>query len=500
MPNATSPGTTRTLIGLLALFLLARILLLVLLPHQDPSEARYAEISRKMVETGDWITPQHAYGVPFWAKPPLSMWMSALGMEIFGIHEFGSRIFIFIAALGILFLIGWFAAELWSPSAGWMAPTLLMGMPLFFYCSAAVMTDLALLAGTSLSMVAFILAVRGRHSGLWGYLFFGGLAIGMLAKGPLVFVIASVPVFSWILLTRAWRRAWDGIPWFGGTFLLIAVVLPWYSLAEQRTPGFLNYFILGEHWHRFFNSGWTGDLYGRAHAETPGTIWVLALLGTLPWCLGFLPLRLSRWRNIGAWARENDGLTFYLAAWALWPLIFFTPARNIIATYPLPALPAIALLLTSLHIRSKENASAAGNLRPLHPCLIIAGGAIVLLFTGASLLLPQYSPKHSERQLVRIYQNLSTPGDALVYFGRKRYSAEFYSGGKVSDTRVPEELLGRLNERGTLFAAISESDFAGLPDALRKRLRLVAAFRKQPSLYRETPSQHMETVLDASGN
>lgn len=39
------------------------------LPLMDKTEARYAEIARIMVETGDWIVPHIDYGVPFWAKP-----------------------------------------------------------------------------------------------------------------------------------------------------------------------------------------------------------------------------------------------------------------------------------------------------------------------------------------------------------------------------------------------------------------------------------------------
>jgi 4-amino-4-deoxy-L-arabinose transferase-like glycosyltransferase len=39
------------------------------LPLMDTTEARYAEIARIMVESGDWITPQFSLGVPFWGKP-----------------------------------------------------------------------------------------------------------------------------------------------------------------------------------------------------------------------------------------------------------------------------------------------------------------------------------------------------------------------------------------------------------------------------------------------
>lgn len=56
------------LYALLAL-LLVRLVLMAWLPLTDTTEARYAEIARKMLETGNWVTPLHDYGVPFWSKP-----------------------------------------------------------------------------------------------------------------------------------------------------------------------------------------------------------------------------------------------------------------------------------------------------------------------------------------------------------------------------------------------------------------------------------------------
>ncbi|OYV04548.1 MAG: dolichyl-phosphate-mannose--protein mannosyltransferase, partial [Verrucomicrobiales bacterium VVV1] len=131
----------------LGILLVCRLVLLIAAPHTDPSEARYAEISRKMVETKDWITPQFDYGVPFWAKPPLSMWMSAAGMELFGVDEFGSRIFIFLASLVILWMVNRAGRSEEGGNTGLTAAVVLMAMPLFFLCSAAVMTDLALVLG-----------------------------------------------------------------------------------------------------------------------------------------------------------------------------------------------------------------------------------------------------------------------------------------------------------------------------------------------------------------
>ena len=67
--------------------------------------------------------------------------------------------------------------------------------------------------------------------------------------------------------------------------LVFATVLPWYGLAELRTPGFLEYFLVGEHWHRFTVPGWDGDRYGHAHVFARGTIWLFAALAALPWSL-----------------------------------------------------------------------------------------------------------------------------------------------------------------------------------------------------------------------
>ncbi len=110
---------------LLATLIALRVLFLILLPHIDTSESRYAEIARKMVETGDWITPQFDYGIPFWAKPPLSMWISALGIELFGANEFGSRIFIFIAALALLAIVAKAVQREADKTSGLVAATLL---------------------------------------------------------------------------------------------------------------------------------------------------------------------------------------------------------------------------------------------------------------------------------------------------------------------------------------------------------------------------------------
>jgi 4-amino-4-deoxy-L-arabinose transferase-like glycosyltransferase len=482
---------------LLGILLVCRLVLLVLAPHTDPSESRYAEIARKMVETGDWITPQFDYGVPFWAKPPLSIWMSALGIELFGANEFGSRIFIFLGALAVLALVAGAARREFGKPAGWAAAAMLMGMPLFFYCSAAVMTDLALLLGTTLTMVCFRAAMRGGP-GWRGYGVFVGLAIGLMAKGPLALVITLPPLAGWLILTGRWRVARQSLPWLTGALLVLLLALPWYVAAERKTPGFLDYFLIGEHWKRFTVRGWQGDLYGNAHPVAPGMIWVYGLLGSFPWCLGLLRARPGGWRGFRLWLMAHHARSLYWVLWIVWPVAFFTPARNIIATYPLPALPALAILLAGLHGRSKPAIFTKRESGAVPPLL----GGITLAFTAwavaVSLFMPEFAPKQSERALIRRYEREREPGDRLIYYGPRKYSAEFYTDGAIDHTVSADTVAERLESPGRTFVALPSYWLPLVPPPLRRRLQPVATWGPGPSLYVERTDMPDMTGIDPS--
>ena len=90
----------------LALLFILRAFFNAVLPLMDKTEARYAEIARIMAETGEWIVPQIDYGIPFWAKPPLSTWVSAMSISLFGTAEFFVRLPYLLACLAMVFLIG----------------------------------------------------------------------------------------------------------------------------------------------------------------------------------------------------------------------------------------------------------------------------------------------------------------------------------------------------------------------------------------------------------
>ena len=434
----TRPGTrsraARTLLPLLLLLLVLRLVLAGTLPLMDTTEARYAEIARKMAEIGDWITPWHEPGVPFWAKPPLSFWLTAWSFKLFGVSEFSARLPHLLCSLAVAALTGDLARRVLGATAGRRALALLGGSLMFVVASGAVMTDEVLLLCITAALHAFWCALhapgRAATYGRWG--FFVALGLGLLAKGPLAPVLVLIQVLPWAALSGRLRDAVARLPWLRGLALMLLLAAPWYLAAEARTPGFLQYFIVGEHWHRFVTPGWGGDRYGRAHQMAVGTIWLFAGLACLPW-----PLLLPWARRRGTGSRSGPpaarGWTAFVVLWSLAPLLFFTPARNIIAPYVLPALPGLALWgATWLQRQPPARADA-----------LLAGGlGLMALVLAAACLLPtaRWTDAHSARQLIRADQQArrADPMDAtaaapLVFVGERPFSASFYSGGRARE-------------------------------------------------------------------
>ena len=148
-----APGS-QMLKWILAIVVLLRLATMGLYPLTDTTEARYAEVARKMAELGDWVTPWYEYGVPFWAKPPLSNWVTAASIKLFGVNEFAARLPHFLLAVAIAWLVwDWVGRK--SKREALLTIALLCGTMLYFVAAAAVMTDMALALGTTLAMRGF---------------------------------------------------------------------------------------------------------------------------------------------------------------------------------------------------------------------------------------------------------------------------------------------------------------------------------------------------------
>jgi len=471
-PPFSSP--TNLFVYFFSIIIAIRLLGAFFLPVIDPSESRYAEIARKLLESGDWITLFHDYGVPFWAKPPLSSWLSASGMSLFGVNSFGARFPILLLSLALVWLIMNLANTRRQEGLSAISALVLLTGVLFYIASAAVMTDMALTFGTTLSMVAFWHALKEDGGIKWKYLFFIGLAIGLLGKGPIALIITGFPIFLWTMIGRRLKEVWQKLPWISGTLLMLAIAAPWHILAELKTPGFLNYYIIGEHFNRFFVKSWAGDLYGYAHAEPLGFIWFFWLVSTLPWSLwliGIISSRLRKREGRTLFASE-DGWVLYLLLWALSPLLIFTFSRNIIWTYPLPGIPAFSLLMghflgpiigTSLWLKRTFLAS------------VFVVPMTMLSITIYSHFVPE--ALNNQQRLVQTFMD-THKNSKLIYYCPNCYSAEFYSQGRFTLLRDAALFQQMLKSKETVFVAMRERKFSALPQEVRDKLVKVQQYGK----------------------
>jgi 4-amino-4-deoxy-L-arabinose transferase-like glycosyltransferase len=433
-----------------SILILMRIISLSLYPLMDMTEGRYGEIARKMATMNDWITPWFDVGVPFWGKPPLSFWMSAVGIKLFGVNEFAVRIPHFLAAfLVIAICYDWAKRSLINP---FYVSVILSTSFIFLLSSGAVMTDMALCVGSTLAIRAFWLSLRGVEAERKReqILFFLGLSVMLLAKGPVGWILVLLTIALWALVSSSIKETWHGLAWIQGGFLAMLIALPWYLEAEQHTPGFLHYFFYGEHWQRFTVSGWKGDLYGSAHATRRGTIWLHFLYASLPWSI-ILPIATWRYKLATSTKKTNEQaqLSLYLLLAGLTPCLFFTMSGNILWTYVLPGLPALALLLAMYLQRTEEVQSKK---------ILLIGTAISsLVFVGVlgTLTLGHATDSKSAAAIVALYQKQHSP-HALVFLGGRPYSAMFYSQGQALSVKSLDELPA-LTQGNPAYIAVRKS-------------------------------------------
>ncbi len=436
----------------IAMLILAGVRLLTLgaYPLFDLTEARYAEIARLMAETGDWIVPHIDYGVPFWAKPPLSTWLSAASVFLLGANEFAVRLPSFFLGIAVVFLT--FFAQKDDRDAAIASAAILGSSVLFFISAGAVMTDMALLFCTTLAMLSFFRAVE-QNDKSWNYWFFVALGLGMLAKGPIAIVLSALPIFAWTLWFNRWGDIWQRLPWFSGSILAAIISLPWYAIAEIHSPGFLNYFILTEHFHRFSASGDIEDLYGHQHIQFYGIIWLYGFVATLPWSGMLLALAVKNFSQLQSLIREflHTPSRVYFLCWTLAAGIFFTFTRNLLWTYILPGLPAFSVLAAQAFC--SQSGGMQKHIRGFLIGTLIPPFAMIGFVVAAALGV--VAPPSGK---ILLSQASRLPGwhpGALAYVKTRPYSAQFYEKGRARKVSLSE--LTSSMSRDIQFLAVPRS-------------------------------------------
>ena len=435
-----------------------RLFFNAIIPLTDKTEARYGEVARLMAETGNWIVPQIDYGLPFWAKPPLSTWLSASSISLFGDSEFALRLPYWIIAVLITFLLVPYGHQ--KKINGLIPGIVLFTLPEFFLHAGVLSTDMMLTFSIGLTMLGFWEFLNSEKKTVPGLLFFVGIGLGLLAKGPIICVLSFPPLLLWCLRHRISLKKIFEIPWILGGFLTLLMALPWYWLMEINSPGFIDYFLLGEHFLRFIDPSWSGDKYGFPKQQPLGIIWVFLLAGALPWSfvlLGRLKKGLKK-----VW---NDPWQLFLWLWVLWTPFFFTLSKSLIHTYTLPVMIPIALLI--VHHWS--------SLKSKKTFMYMALGLPILL-VGAYFFEPIQKILSDSTDKSLVFHPIVKPS-SFYAFPFKSYSSQFYSKGKIKV--ITSNDLENMVEDSTSFSIIIKNrQLEDISPEVMAKLKILVERRK----------------------
>src|ERR1044071_2460561 len=149
----------------------------------DPDEARYAEIPREMLVTGDFVTPR-LNGSHYFEKPPLLYWMNAASFKILGETPFAARLAVRLAGLGTALLLLLLLPLDKDPLAGWWAALIYLSAPLSFALSRINLTDGPLTFGMTLTFLSLRglihSSAKGKRTSGWTWAIGLGSAISVL--------------------------------------------------------------------------------------------------------------------------------------------------------------------------------------------------------------------------------------------------------------------------------------------------------------------------------
>ncbi len=443
---------------------ISRFISMIYLPLADTTEARYSNTALIMSKIGDWITPYYDYGVPFWGKPPLSFWFQALSYKLFGIHDFVPRLPSLLITLATIWLIYKLLIVFSNKMTAMLAIVIYSSMLLVYALSGAVITDPYLTFSTTLSLVAFFMVINGKER-FWNYLFFVGIGLGILTKGPLAMVIVGGIISLWILLSYKKRiLTLAKFPWIKGLALMFLISIPWYIAAEIKTPGFLYYFIIGENLGRFLDTGWHGDKYGYVHKNPHGAIWIMWLIASLPWGLSALAIGLKNFsnkinRSVIFQELKKDDISFYVV-WMLFLMLFFTFAGNVIWTYVSPSLPGFAIVL-ALYLNRKNGAFVTKYTK-----LIYINSIFIPIVSIIALFYIIYNPSsiQTEKFLIAKYKSV-TKGNEPIYFVRKKsFSSTYYMNRKLDLTPIKKFNKIQNLSKSNYFAVINKNDISKMDE------------------------------------
>jgi 4-amino-4-deoxy-L-arabinose transferase-like glycosyltransferase len=328
--------------GLPALTLLTFFLLLGNRPLNEPDEGRYSEVAREMIETGHWLVP-HFWYLPHLDKPPLTYWLVAVSMKMFGQNEWAVRLPAALAGISGVWAVFCLGCALGGRRVGLWSALILQTSLFYWFMGRMLTTDMLLTQATAWAIYFFwrswtaLQNEKRREFFAWHLAAWIAIAFGFMAKGP---AALAIPVVSFATLVVFRRKEAPGIIFTGllaGLALFFVVAAPWFLTVFQQVPNAAHFMIFGQAAGHFLGT----TIKNRS--AVPGFYFLMLAWELLPWTLllGWL-WRREHWRSLDAKSKDAWVL---LNACAIFTFILFSLSHSKLATYILPVYPMLAVML-----------------------------------------------------------------------------------------------------------------------------------------------------------
>jgi len=313
-----------------------------------PDEPREADIAWRMSLQSDRTLPQLA-DTPFLEKPPLSYWMSAAAIEVYGDSAAAARVPNLLYAVVTALAIGALAFAMDGGAAAIVAALVAGTAITAFRVAIWLAPDACLLAGCAIALLGAYLGYRAPpgRSKLFGYtVMHAGAAVGFMAKSAPGWLVPAVALVAIIVWERKWSelRRWE---LYFGLIVQALFIGPWIyavSRGPHAEEAFSSLF-----WHNIVGrftqiSGPAALDYTTGHKNSPGKYFIELPIYLLPWTL-LAVAAVGR-----AWERLRSGIDrstpWRFAVCAIVPfLILLTFAATARDIYAAPILLGFAILI-----------------------------------------------------------------------------------------------------------------------------------------------------------
>ncbi len=302
-----------------------------------PDEGRYVGIAVEMLRNNDWVVPR-LNGVQYLYKPPLFYWLNALSIALFDNVVWASRFVPMFISWSTIMMTLWFGRRFFNRTVGNVAAVFLSLSFMWYVGGRSINLDMTVAAFMVMAFYMYFSAVYEKNpsrQAVFAYAMYIFIAAAVLTKGFMGIVLTGGVFFVHVLCTNGWKSLLK-MRLISGIILVLVLVLPWHILMYQANPQWFDFYIIREHFSRFFTT-----VHNRYQ---PWWYFIPYLaIGLMPYG-AYVVQPLLRWRLAWAETTQGNSVRLYLLIWVWGILLFFSVSSSKLPLYVLPILPAICIL------------------------------------------------------------------------------------------------------------------------------------------------------------